>query len=107
MPYAQAMAWFEYLEIEGPLGELRDDMRAGVVASWVFNMGRGERTPARVPSDFFPFLSSAEKESSKMVDKNAAPLKPMNLNQLAAFKAAMIEQAKLRPRVKPESVTVV
>jgi Protein of unknown function (DUF4035) len=53
---AEIGEWLAYYELE-PFGEWRADLRAGIIASTVFNMNRGEHAAPARAADFMPDFS--------------------------------------------------
>lgn len=53
--------WMAYYALE-PFGEERGDMRAGIVASTLYNVHRGKNTRAATPEDFMPKYGREEAE---------------------------------------------
>lgn len=58
--------WLAYSQIE-PFGEERADLRAGIVASTVFNVNRGKGQKARTPQEFMPQFDRPERDPEEMV----------------------------------------
>lgn len=56
-------AWLEYLELEGPISELRSDLRAGMIAAQVVNVNLTKDAKHLQPSDFFPMLKPRDRKS--------------------------------------------
>ncbi len=61
MSAAELMEWMEDYNTE-PWGERRADLRAGIIASTVYNMQRG-RGPAMKASDFMPDFDEKEPQT--------------------------------------------
>lgn len=55
MTAAELREWMAFDRVE-PIGELRADFRAGLVAATVANVHRGRGRQAFTPADFMPFL---------------------------------------------------
>ncbi len=55
--------WQEYQQIRS-FGPLHEDVRAGVVASLLFNANRGKNQKALGPADFFPALKLLERQQT-------------------------------------------
>jgi len=60
MSAAELTAWMGYARIE-PIGGVRGDLRAGVVASTIANVNRGKSQQAYKPVDFMPILQAQQK----------------------------------------------
>lgn len=56
---ARQFAEWEAYYAQEPWGELRADLRAGIVASTLANVHRRARTPAFSPQDFMPYAPRA------------------------------------------------
>lgn len=55
--------WMIYARLE-PFGELRADLRSGIVASTIANVNRGRNTKAAKISEFMPdFRTASEKQA--------------------------------------------
>ncbi len=54
---AELQEWMAFYRIE-PFGGERADLRAGIIASTIFNVNRGKRGRASKPTDFMPFLKA-------------------------------------------------
>ena len=68
------MSGREFLEWQAyhsrwPLGEVRADLRAGIIASTIANVHRGADTPAFHPSDFMPQLDAIDEDE---IDEDAS-----------------------------------
>jgi hypothetical protein len=64
--------WAVYASIE-PFGEIRADLRAGIITSMIANVNRGKKTPPFKPIDFMPY---AKPDRKKVVaDKISAALR--------------------------------
>ncbi len=55
MSAAELDEWALFARLE-PFGDWRADLRAGIVASTIYNMNRGRDAPAKSPDDFMPKL---------------------------------------------------
>lgn len=55
--------WMAYWSLE-PWGEGRADLRAGIVASTMANLWRGQDSPAYAPGDFMPHFGQQPVEES-------------------------------------------
>lgn len=77
--------WMAFDRLE-PIGEGRADLRAGIIASTVFNMNRGKDTPARSPSDYMPTFTQEERDERKAA-REAAENSELSKKILSAFKA--------------------
>lgn len=55
----QIAEWMVFFSIEGPIGEERADLRAGIIASTLANVNRGKGKPFR-PTDFMPYTEKDE-----------------------------------------------
>ncbi len=53
---ARELAEYMAFDLIEPVGELRADMRAGIVASTIANCNRGRGQSAFSPSDFMPYF---------------------------------------------------
>lgn len=63
--------WLAFAAIE-PWGEARSDLRAGIIASTMANLWRGEDTEAFHPDDFMPdFTTGQESGEPEDVDDDA------------------------------------
>lgn len=61
MPYRIWLEWREYAELE-PFGEVRADLRAGIVASTIANcLARKKGQPAFRVKDFMPLFDQPER----------------------------------------------
>jgi hypothetical protein len=58
--FAGWIAFFERL----PFGPMQEDVRAGLVASLIFNANRGRNVSPLGPSDFFPSLKRGRKKKT-------------------------------------------
>jgi len=69
MDYTEFMEWCEFYSIE-PFGEIRDDLRAGVVASAVVNvqLQKKDRSKAKSAGDFILFDALKSKEKADSAD---------------------------------------
>lgn len=69
MAYTELIEWLAYYQID-PYGEVRDDLRAGVVAAQVFNaqLDRKTRNKAKGPADFILFDPCKREKSPQDVD---------------------------------------
>tara|TARA_Y100000310_G_scaffold345359_1_gene464118 strand:- start:3952 stop:4218 length:267 start_codon:yes stop_codon:yes gene_type:complete len=54
--------WAAYHSIE-PIGGMRGDLQAGIVASTIANVNRGKDTKSFSPSDFMPIGKEAEDQT--------------------------------------------
>jgi len=66
--------WMLYEGME-PFGEKRADLRAGIVASTIYNLLKGEKAKALAPEDFMPRFepgtaegAQEEAQTSRLVD---------------------------------------
>lgn len=58
------LGWVAYSTLE-PFGEVRADLRAGIVASAIVNVHRGKKSdPVSKPTDFMPDFSKAAKKTA-------------------------------------------
>ncbi len=53
MSSAEYAEWIAFMGLE-PIGEVRADLRAGIVASTIANVNRGKRQKPFKPADFMP-----------------------------------------------------
>lgn len=60
--------WQAYELVYGPLGGLRGDVQAGVVASVIANANRGENTEPYSPNDFLPPWGQDDDDEDEEVD---------------------------------------
>jgi len=60
--------WMAYYALE-PFGEERGDMRAGIVASTLYNVHRGPKSKAASPEDFMPKFGQADAEGEDEDDE--------------------------------------
>lgn len=75
--------WRAYAQIS-PFGSVRGDLQAGIVASQLFNLHRGERQEPRRPSDYL--LTFGEKE----------PQSPDHMKAIVESQIKVAERAKQR-----------
>ena len=74
--------WMAFERVEGPVGEMRDDLRTGIMASTVANVNRKRGSRPFTPADFMPYKSPAG-----VVKMSEAAMK----DTLYAFAAAQAE----------------
>ncbi len=74
--------WMAFYQLE-PFGDMRADLRSGVIASTFANAHRAQHTPPFTPEDFMPFV---ERSSSPVADET-------RLN-VARFKAMFAHKVK-------------
>ena len=61
---AELHEWMAFYRLE-PFGEERADLRAGIVASTVYNVNRGKKGRVLKPTDFMPLLK-VDQQRGKM-----------------------------------------
>lgn len=59
MSSAEFLEWMVYYGLE-PFGELRGDLRAGVIASTIANVHRDKKSKSFKPSDFLLFSETGQ-----------------------------------------------
>lgn len=67
MPAAEYIQWGRYYA-EEPFGEVRADLRAGVISSTFANVMRGKRGRAMRPMDFMPIVKRQQEKDVPQVD---------------------------------------
>lgn len=69
MDHTEFLEWCEFYALE-PFGEIRDDLRAGMVCSTVVNsqLSKKDRSKARKPGDFVMFDALKKKEPEQSPD---------------------------------------
>lgn len=69
MDHTEFLEWCEFYSIE-PFGEIRDDLRAGVIASAVVNvqLSKKDRNKAKSPNDFVLFDALKSKDKTDSAD---------------------------------------
>ena len=67
MPAAEYVQWARYYS-EEPFGEVRADLRAGIIASTFANVMRGKRGRAMRPMDFMPIVKRQQEKDIPQVD---------------------------------------
>lgn len=84
-------AWLEYLELEGPISELRQDQRAGRIAAEIWNVNLTKDAPRHLqPSDFFPMLKPRVERAKPQHDAPVVPPTPMTQAAFDEFRAKML-----------------
>ena len=83
--------WMAYYSLE-PFGEERGDMRAGIVASTLFNINRGKKAKPTTPYDFMPKYGEPEAEDDE--DEDNEERAAVVSQKLRAFFAAKNAQVK-------------
>jgi hypothetical protein len=66
MPAAEYVEWARYYNDE-PFGEVRADLRAGIIASTVANAMRGKGGRARKPMEFMPIVRKQQEQDVPQV----------------------------------------
>lgn len=69
--------WIAYDMIE-PIGSVRTDLAAGIVASTVANCHRGKNQSAFSPMDFMPLQKPAEEQTPEEIGKKLRAFSIMN-----------------------------
>ena len=66
---AKDVAWWEaFEEVDGPIGEQRADLRAGIIAASIVNMLRDRKSTAAKPIDFMPFAERPQQTQDQMLN---------------------------------------
>ena len=60
---AELVEWQAFYNLE-PFGDLRDDLRAGIIVSTLYNLFRGKRATAKNAKHFMPYL----KQDQQLLD---------------------------------------
>lgn len=94
-------AWLEYLELEGPISELRQDQRAGRIAAEIWNVNLAKDAPKHLqPSDFFPMLKPRDRTvpsaSSTSVPSTPAPMTQAAFDEFRAKMLALGQTGKVK-----------
>lgn len=58
--------WLAYSKHIEPIGEIRSDLRAGIVASTLANVNRGKNRQPYKPVDFMPYLDKPQQSEDQM-----------------------------------------
>lgn len=74
MSASEYLEWQEYYSLE-PFGEERADLRAGIIASTIYNVNRGKNRALK-PEDFMPKFKT-KKQSTKQLLKTVELLNVM------------------------------
>lgn len=83
MTWSQLLDWWHFYQV-WPFGELRADLRAGIVASSVLNSQRGRNSPIVKPADMMPDFTRAAAKSAARGER-----KPMDASGFQRLKAMM------------------
>jgi hypothetical protein len=78
--------WMAFYQLE-PFGDMRADIRSGVIACTFANAHRTQHTPPFTPEDFMPFAKRSSKTADNTHQNNA------RLN-VARFKAMFAHKVK-------------
>ena len=72
--------WIAYHTQIEPIGEIRHDLRAGIVASTIANVNRSKNKPAFTPAEFMPYLDKPEQTEEQMKAAFIAAFKNVESN---------------------------
>lgn len=87
MDESQLATWMEYYSLE-PFGPKRDDLRAGLIASWIVNTNIDpSKTEPRAPDSFFVYGDDKKEKDKKVTPKQWKKSK-------AELKAALAQVSK-------------
>ena len=95
IPWRLFCEWRQFYE-QAPWGDLRDDMRAGIITATIANVNRdAKRTPtAYKPADFMPFLS--EQKQVSHTDSYRPITDPAEFNRMSSAVRAAYGKPKRR-----------
>jgi hypothetical protein len=60
--------WMAFEAIDGPIGNQRADLRAGIVAATLANCHRSSKSTAFKPQDFMPFVDRPKQSQETMAE---------------------------------------
>ncbi len=82
--------WMAFYQLE-PFGDLRADLRSGVISSTIANANRAKHSQAFTPEDFMPFT---DRRNAEITPQNTdSRLNQTNVN-VARFKAMFAHRIK-------------
>lgn len=58
--------WMAYHTHIEPIGEVRNDLRAGIIASTIANVNRGKNKQAFTPAEFMPYHEKPKQTEEQM-----------------------------------------
>lgn len=61
MSSVELAEWMAFDTLE-PIGELRGDVRTGIVASLIYNVNRGKDMKPLAPIDFMPYQNKQDRQ---------------------------------------------
>lgn len=68
--------WRAFERIEGPLGGLRGDVQAGIVAAQIYNANRGKTDPVKKPAEFVPRWDKPQQQTPDQLLAAAQSMQP-------------------------------
>lgn len=82
--------WMAFYQLE-PFGDMRADLRSGVIASTIANANRAKHAQAFTPEDFMPFIDRHAKQSAELNADSRSKDASVNV---ARFKAMFAHRIK-------------
>lgn len=82
--------WMAFYQLE-PFGDMRADLRSGVIASTIANANRAKHAQAFTPEDFMPF---ADRNTTELTQQNTDSRPNQTIVNVARFKAMFAHRIK-------------
>ncbi len=60
--------WIAYHTYVETIGDTRQDLRAGIIASTIANVNRGKNRPAFKPNEFMPYYTKPKQTETQMLE---------------------------------------